>query len=268
MPGEIDATQQRKTFQADRQREMIAELKATGRLNVQELAASYQVTTETIRRDLSDLEQMRLARRVHGGAVPWEKQSLEQKVNVRTSLNPKAKRDIGRLAVKQIPERSIVAIDSGSTLTQLAGLIPQDLDVQVVTNSIQTAQVLMGHAGSELFLVGGKVRKNTLAIVDTESVQAIQRMSFDISFISCDGFSLERGLSTPSTTEAALKRAFVSSANLVIALVDSSKQGQDCFKTFAAWRDIDIFITEKMSDDLAAEIERRGPSVLRCSNTG
>lgn len=265
MRVETDTTQ-RKTFQADRQREMAAELTAVGRLNVQELAESYGVTTETIRRDLSDLEEMRLARRVHGGAVPWGKQGLEQKVNVRTSLNAKAKRDIGRLAVKQIPKQSVIAIDSGSTLTQLAQLIPPDLDIQVVTNSIQTAQVLIGHPSSELFLLGGKVRKNTLAMVDAEAIRAVRSMSFDICFISCDGYSLERGLSTPSTTEATLKQAFISSANLVIALVDQSKQNQDFFKTFATWDEVDIFITDQMSDAMSNEIERQGPTVIRCSN--
>ncbi len=264
MQVEPDTTQ-RKTFQADRQREMAAELKAVGKLNVQDLAKSYGVTTETIRRDLSDLEHMKLARRVHGGAVPWEKQTLERKVHVRNSLNRKSKREIGRLAVKQITEQSTIAIDSGSTLTQFAELIPQDLEIQVVTNSIQTAQVLMSHSGSELILLGGKVRKDTLAMVDAEAIRAVKTMSFDVSFISCDGFSLERGLSTPSTTEATLKQAFVSAGNLVIALVDSSKQDQEFFRAFATWDEIDIFITDEMSDELAAEIERRGPSVIRCS---
>ena len=254
----------RALFQPERQREIVALTLQHGRVDVTELAATFQVTAETIRRDLSDLQTQRLVRRVHGGAVPWDTRGFEPLLAVRNDHEVVEKRRMARLAVQEVPDSGTIIIDSGSTLTPLAERLPRDRDLQVVTNSLLTAQVLAENEAVEVVVLGGGLRKNTLAMVDGETVSAVSALSVDTLFISGDGMSIERGLTTPYRSEAALKRAMIASAGRVVALVDFSKYGKDHLVRFAHWSDIDVLITDERADDETVErLEALGPTVLR-----
>lgn len=92
-------------------------------------------------------------------------------------------------------------------------------------------------------MIGGKLRKNTLAMVDSNAVAAIEPLSVHTLFISSDGFSATKGLITPCAEEAALKQAMIAAAQRVVALVDHSKLGHDHFIRFAEWSDVDVLVT-------------------------
>lgn len=250
-------------FQSERQRRIAALTAQSGRVEVSELADRFGVTTETIRRDLSDLQTHRVLRRVHGGAIPWETVGFEPLLSVRADLRDAEKRRMARVAVQELPSTGAVIIDSGSTLTRFAEAIPHDCSLRIVTNSLHTAKVLAGHAEIDVIVIGGKVRKNTLAMVDADAVAAVEPLRVDTLFISSDGFSPDRGLTTPYREEAALKQAMIAAARRVVALVDHSKLGQDHFIRFAQWSDVDVLVTNTEVDaDTVAAIEALGTGVL------
>lgn len=254
----------RALFQSERQREIAALTLQHGRVDVTELAATFDVTAETIRRDLSDLQTQRLVRRVHGGAVPWDTQGFEPLLAVRNDQQVAEKRRMALLAVQEVPDSGTIIIDSGSTLTPLAEQLPRDRELQVVTNSLLTAQVLAQNDGVDVVVLGGGLRKNTLAMVDAETVSAVSELTVDTLFISADGMSIGRGLTTPYRSEAALKRAMIASAGRVVALVDFSKNDKDHLVRFAHWSDIDVLVTDERADDeTVARLEALGPTVLR-----
>ena len=122
-------------FQSERQRQIAALTLDAGRVEVAELAERFKVTTETIRRDLSELQTHRLVRRVHGGAVPWERSNFEPLLVKRNVLHAAEKRRLARKALDELPDSGTVIIDSGSTLTSLAEVIPDDRELRIVTNS-------------------------------------------------------------------------------------------------------------------------------------
>lgn len=250
-------------FQSERQRAILSMTVHSGRVEVAELAERFGVTTETIRRDLSDLQRQRVVRRVHGGAIPWETDGFEPRFLVRAEHNEAEKRRIARIAVKQLPDTGSIIIDSGSTLTRFAETIPADCALRIVTNSLPAAQVLADHEGLEIVVIGGQLRKNTLAMVDAETVAAVQPLAVEVLFISSDGLSAERGLTTPYSEEATLKRAMIKSARRVIALVDHSKFGRNHFIRFAEWSEIDVLVTTIEADPATiAAIESLGTTVL------
>jgi DeoR family fructose operon transcriptional repressor len=250
-------------FQSQRQREIVALTFQSGRVEVAELAERFAVTTETIRRDLSDLQEQRALRRVHGGAIPWETVGFEPLLSVRANLHDAEKRRMARVAVHELPETGAIIVDSGSTLTTFAEAIPADCSLRVVTNSLLTAQVLADHDEIDVIVIGGKVRKNTLAMVDSAAIAAVKPLVVDTLFISSDGFSPARGLTTPYREEAALKQAMIAAARRVVALVDHSKAGHDHFIRFAEWADVDVLVTNTEVDgDTVAAIEALGTSVL------
>ena len=235
-----------------------------GRVDVAQLAHTFRVTTETIRRDLSELQGRRLVRRVHGGAVPWETTGFEPLLAVRNDRQVAEKRRIAKLAVQELPDSGTIIIDSGSTLTPLAECMPKDRELQVVTNSLLTAQALAKNDLVDVVVLGGGLRKNTFAMVDAQTVAAVQELSVDTLFISADGMSLTRGLTTPYREEAALKQAMIASAGRVVALIDYSKMGQKHLVRFADWSSIDVLVTDRGADDeTVAAIEALGPTVLR-----
>lgn len=149
-------------------------------------------------------------------------------------------------------------------MTPLAECLPRDRELQVVTNSLLTAQALAKNDLVDVVVLGGGLRKNTFAMVDAQTVAAVAELSVDTLFISADGMSLTRGLTTPYRQEAALKQAMIASAGRVVALIDSSKLGQKHLVRFADWSSIDVLVTDLRADDeTVAAIEALGPTVLR-----
>jgi DeoR family fructose operon transcriptional repressor len=250
-------------FQTERQREIVTLTLQHGRVEVSELATRFHVTTETIRRDLSELQDQRLLRRVHGGAVAWETSEFEPLLVVRSDQHDDEKRRIAKLAVSELPDSGNIIIDSGSTLGRFAEAVPSDAQLRVVTNSLPIAQTLAEHDAVEVIVIGGKVRKNTMAMVDAEAIARLDGLSVDTLFISTDGLSPDMGLTTPYRQEAGLKQAMIATARRVVALVDHSKFGKDQFIRFAQWSDIDVLITTTSADTEAiAKIESLGTTVL------
>jgi DeoR family fructose operon transcriptional repressor len=251
-------------FQPERHQEIVALTAAQGRVEVIELSSRFNVTPETIRRDLSELQNRRLLRRVHGGAVAWGTAAFEPLLSRRNQQHDNEKRRIARLAIEELPEAGVVIIDSGSTLVRFAEAIPRVAKLQFVTNSLPTAQVLSDCGDAEVMVIGGTLRKNTMAMVDSQAVRAVQDLRVDVLFVSCDGVSVDGGLTTPYRHEAALKAAMIHSARRVVALIDHSKFGHDHFIRFADWPDIDVLITNTEVDgETVASIEATGTIVRR-----
>jgi DeoR family fructose operon transcriptional repressor len=250
-------------LQHDRQRAIYMLALSEGSVDVADLARRFGVTTETIRRDLSDMQGRQMLRRVHGGAVPVERMSHEPMVEARDTVNAEEKLRIGSLAVAEVPERGSVIIDSGSTGQRLAQVFPVERDVHVVTNSLITALTLARRGLRDLTVLGGAVRTQRLAMVDETTGAELQDMAIDVLFFSCDGLSFKHGLTTPYREEYTVKRAMMKRANRVVALVDQSKFGNVQMFSFAAFDEIDVVVTDSRVDPEAVDfLKDRDISVL------
>jgi DeoR family fructose operon transcriptional repressor len=241
-------------LQHDRQREIYMLALKQGSVDVSELAREFAVTTETIRRDLSDMQDRLLVRRVHGGAVPLERLHHEPMVDARDMLNADEKLRIAREAINEIPVQGSVIIDSGSTGQRLAEVFPVDRDIHVVTNSLMTAIILSRRGLRNLTVLGGGVRTNTFAMTDAAAVTAVRSVAVDVLFISCDGLSFRRGLTTPYREESLIKRAMIESARRVVAIVDQSKFGNGQMFSYAELDELDVLVTDSRVDDDTMEI--------------
>ena len=244
------------TMYAEERQQAMARLVAErGRVSVNAIASEYDVTTETVRRDLSTLERMGLVRRVHGGAVPPHSlAAMEPELVERDSANTDQKERIAVAALEQLPPAgSTVIFDAGSTTYRLASLLPRDLRLSVVTHAVPVAARLVGYPRIELHLLPGRVRATTQAAVGTDTVDALAQLRTDLLFLGTNGVSVGHGLTTPDRDEAATKRAMVASARRVVCLVDSSKIGVEAPLRFAALAEVDVVVT----DDGIAAADRR-----------
>lgn len=250
-------------YAAERQQRIIAEARRAGRVEVNALADSLGVTTETVRRDLTALERRGSLRRVHGGAIPVERLEVEPTLATRTGRLSEVKRRIAARALDELPIGGSIILDSGSTTAAVAELLPPDLDLTVLTNSLAAATVLATHPGITLYLLGGRVRGATGAAVGDWATGALGGVTVDVALIGTNGLSVTRGLTTPDQSESLVKRAMVTAARKCVLLTDSSKAGDDHLHRFAQVADIDVVITDTdLGDDVAAELRAAGPEVV------
>ncbi len=230
---------------AEERRQLIAErARRDGRVEVATLATELDVTTETVRRDLTDLEHRGLLRRVHGGAIPVERLRSEPDVAERAVRQADEKARIAAAALAELPAGGTIILDAGTTTGALASILPNDRPLTVVTNAVTIALTVSTRPNIELHLVGGRVRGRTLATVEDWALRTLDDLAVDVAFVATNGLSVARGLTTPDPAEAAVKRALVRSGRRVVLLADHSKIGQDHFVRFAELGDVDRFITD------------------------
>jgi DeoR family fructose operon transcriptional repressor len=241
-------------LQHDRQQGIYMLALRQGSVDVADLARRYGVTTETIRRDLSDMQGRHLLRRVHGGAIPVERMNHQPMVDARDTLNAEEKLRIATMAADEVPERGSVIIDSGSTGHRLADVFPVDRDIHVVTNSLITALTLSRRGLRDLTVLGGSVRTKRLAMVDQTARAELQHMAIDVLFLSCDGLSFQHGLTTPYREEHMIKRAMIERADRVVAMVDQSKFGNAQMFSFAMFDEIDVLVTDTRVEPEAVDL--------------
>jgi len=229
-------------------------LAAQGRVSVVELADRFDVTTETVRRDLDHLESAGALRRVHGGAVSRERASTrEPSLAERLEHHGRAKAAIGVRALDALGEdfSGSVFLDAGTTTAAVAAALAPRLvaeRIEVVTHSLTLGHALAAVPGASLSLIGGRVRGLTAAAVGADTVRAIGALRPDVAFIGTNGLSAAFGLSTPDPDEAAVKRAIVASARRVVVVADADKFGAELLVGFAPLDQIDVLVTDASPD--------------------
>jgi DeoR family transcriptional regulator, fructose operon transcriptional repressor len=250
-------------YAEERQRWIVERARAGGRVEVAALATELGVTTETVRRDLTTLERHALLRRVHGGAIPIERLGFEPALAARDSVLTVEKERIAQMALAELPDEGSILLDAGTTTARLADALPADRELVVLTNALPIAMSLSVRPNITVLMVGGRVRGRTQAAVDAWALHALADSYVDVAFIGANGISPERGLTTPDTTESAVKRAMIGAARRCVVLADHTKVGQDHLSRFAALDEIDTLITDSGLDALVAdELRSRGLKVL------
>lgn len=235
---------------AEERRRQIASLTAVeGRVNVTELSERFDVTAETIRRDLAVLDRDGVVHRVHGGAVASQSfQTAEFTLDARSRSASAAKSAIARAALDYLPQPGgSIFLDAGTTINALADLIsvqPNAHSWSIVSNSLPIALSLASNGLSEVQLLGGTVRAITQAVVGDTALRTMALMRADVAFIGTNALTLDHGLSTADSQEAAMKSAFVTHAHKVVVLCDSTKLGNDYLVSFASIADLDVVITD------------------------
>ena len=251
-------------YAEERQQAIAALVTETGRVSVTGLAERFGVTNETVRRDLSSLERAGLVRRVHGGVVSANAlRVLETAVSDRDRSSADEKDRIAKAALDCLPSGGTVVLDAGTTTARLAGLLPMDRRLDVITHAVPIAARLAGHPSIGLRLLPGRVRPTTQAAVGDDTVAALGRLRTDVAFVGTNGVSGEHGLSTPDHGEAAVKRAIVSGARQVVVLADAGKLGEEHLVRFAELQEIDVLVTDgRATADQIAPLEAAGIEVV------
>ncbi len=232
-------------FPAQRRRWLLQHARVNGRIDVTRAADELQVAQETIRRDLSLLEGSGAVRRIHGGAIPIERVGFEIGIAERVAVHEVEKRRIAEHAASLLDAADSVYIDGGSTCTALAEQLVAHPGLTVVTNSVHVLTVLTGAQGIEVLMLGGRVRRDTMATADDWAKQTMRNVVVDVAFIGASGLSCGRGLTCPDAAGAGLKSLVLQQSRTAHLLVDSSKLGVDSTFRFADVADVSTVVTDR-----------------------
>jgi DeoR family transcriptional regulator, fructose operon transcriptional repressor len=250
-------------FAEERQRQILSEVKSLGRVIVKELAEEFQVSIDTIRRDLTTMEDNGLLKRTHGGAVPLSKvRRFPMDNRIRYSEGTEHQNAIAQLAVSYIEHGDTLFIGGASIHYILLKYLPVDRNYTVITNSLVIADKLQYYSNIETYIVCGKV-KSEEGIVDPLAMEFIRTLRIDTAFLTGGGISAKHGLSSSTPEGAIFQKTVAEVSRQKVCLANFDKVGAEFFSKTIDLQDLDILITDwEAPDEEIEEIQRLGVKVL------
>ncbi len=221
----------------------------SGSVTVQDLVIQLGASESTIRRDITALANAKRLVRVHGGAMSLKTKynNTEYEVSKRRTMYAEEKKMIGEYAASLIEDGDLVYIDAGTTTEFLIDNIVMGIDAVFVTNAVSHA-ITLSKKGYSAYILGGRLKAVTEAIVGSGAVVALGVYNFTKGFFGANGISIENGITTPEISEADLKRAAMRQCKESFVLADSSKFGLISQIAFANISDVTV-ITDKAPND-------------------
>lgn len=224
----------------DRLKWLNERLSADGSVTIAAAAGVLGVSEMTIRRDLAELEERGVARRVRGGARVVGPQTFAE----RSGLAVRAKARIAAKLAPLVPETGAVAFDASSTVMRLASSVDAARDLIVLTNGLDTFMSLQRRPGVSPLLTGGRIDPRTGSLVGPFASRAASTVAVDRFFMSASAVDPSTGALEATLEEADVKRALATSAAEVVLAVDASKLEARAIAVGVPWEEIDLLVTE------------------------
>lgn len=248
---------------AERRSDIRRRLRESSSVTVAELSRLYYASESTIRRDLDKLADDGSVRRTYGGAFMMQTRSNELPITIRELENIEAKTEIARSAVKLIRDGATIILDTSSTVTAMVPLLSSFDALTVVTNGIKTAYLLNSCGKITTFCTGGRLREHNMSLVGSTAVERLEEINADIAFISCRGFSAEKGVTEASEEEAKVKKAMIGAAEKTVLLCDSTKIDMVLMNRVCGLDKLYAFITDNpLPPELSAKLKSGGVAVI------
>jgi DeoR family transcriptional regulator of aga operon len=247
--------------QADRFNVILEDLSEGGSVSVTELCHRLGVSAATIRRDLGLLEEHRLLKRTHGGAVT---QGLlyELPLRYKSGRHQEEKRRIAQAAADLVPDGAAIGLTGGTTTTEVARALVGREHLTIVTNALNIASELAVRPNLRLVVTGGVARSASYELVGPLAEASLREINLDLAILGVDGISAVEGLTTHHEVEAHTNLALIERARRVVVVTDSSKIGQTAFARICGIERIHDLITDVGGPaDAVAEIASAGIAI-------
>ncbi|MBQ3663255.1 MAG: DeoR/GlpR transcriptional regulator [Clostridia bacterium] len=251
----------------DRQRLMKQLIHDKKTVTVQALQDQFDVSLETIRRDLRDLEEEGILTRVYGGAVLADHSVMPNNIEsweYRAGRYAERKALIAEEMLRYIPDNSTIALDSGTTMFIFAKLLKRKQNLTIITNDLHTADTLCSETDHEVLFVGGVMQRTEKITAGYYSLDFLKYFAhIDITVLNADGFDPKLGISDYNIDMGSLKMELVKRSEKVFAMFDSSKFITKAPYHVCPTERIDLLITDdKASEEDIREIRRQGVKTI------
>ena len=217
-------------------------LETDQRVSSVQLSEILNVSDDTIRRDLNELAENGLLKKVHGGAIP--KSPSPYKLSERINIAHEEKLVLAKKAQQFFKDGQVIVLDNGSTNMEVARLMSPDLKATVFTTSIPIAQILCEHPTIELFMLGGRVFKDAQNTYGTEVIELLSKIRADIFLLGVCGMHHKIGVTMPDWEESVVKRRMVEISAKTIALVTADKLNTAENYVVCSYPQIDFMLTD------------------------
>ena len=247
---------------SQRKQLILEALKRDGQVIAKALSVEFDVSEDTIRRDLRELAAEGQLQRVHGGALPASPAAVD--FAGRERIESASKAAIGRAAAGMIARGQIVFIDGGTTAVQLARHLPRDLRATIVTHSPSIAVELAEHAELEVIMIGGRLFRHSMVNVGAAAIEALSHIRADLYFMGVTGVHPQAGLSTGDMEEAYVKRALAEHAAETVVLASAEKlNAASAYKIADVSAASTIVVERTTPEALTVPFEALGITILR-----
>ena len=250
---------------SQRKQLILEKLSAEGQVQSKALSILFDVSEDTIRRDLRELAGEGRLQRVHGGALPSS--SAIAPFAERQSVKMDAKKRVARKGVQLISSGQVVIVDGGTTTSELITFFPPDLRITVVTHSPGIALGLVDHPSIEVILIGGRLYKHSIVAVGAAAIEGIENIHADLFFMGVTGIHPDAGLTTGDFEEACIKPAFSGRAAETVVLASPEKINAASSFVIGDVSSVNTIVVEDSTDkDWIRAVSEKGVSVLLTSD--
>jgi DeoR/GlpR family transcriptional regulator of sugar metabolism len=227
----------------ERRLAILDRLHRDGKVVAADLSAALDVSPDTVRRDLRELADAGLLRRVHGGALPPAVGA--RPFAARLEQAPAAKEAIARATSSLLRPGQVILLDSGTTTLEVARRLPRDLEATVITNSPPIAVALAEHPGVDVTVVGGTLVKNAQALVGAATTEALRSVRADVLVLGVCSVHPEIGITVLDLEESYVKRTMLANAAEVVAVSAGDKLGSAGPYVIAPVEELTYLVTEE-----------------------
>ncbi|MCS4276478.1 MULTISPECIES: DeoR/GlpR family DNA-binding transcription regulator [Mycetocola] len=248
----------------ERRDAIVTLLRERGSLAVAELPETFEVSPETIRRDLRELERERRVERRYGVIRMVESGAVETPIAFRETNHTAEKVRIAQAAAGRLAQARTLFLDEGFLPALVAESLPDDRPLTVITASIPAVLRLANRPRIEVIMLGGRIRPATLGAVDFWATRALEGFVPDLAILGANGVSVDGLLTTPDPAVAAVKETAVRVSARRLFVGDHNKFGRTSFVRFANVTDFETMITgQALSASIAREYAERGARIVR-----
>lgn len=228
----------------ERRNLILEKLQEEKRVVVSELSQLYNVSEETIRRDLDKLEKEGLAKKSYGGAVINEDVSIDLPFNIRKNQNVGGKQKMAELVAGMIDDGEHIFLDASSTAVFVAKALKTKERLTVITNSMEILLELSDVSGWNIISTGGRMKEGYLAFLGSRTEEAIRSYYADKVIISCKALDHEWGIMESQEAFGSTKRCMMASGRKKILVIDSRKFDRTAFSVAGNLRDVNVVVTD------------------------
>ena len=263
---EPEQNQSDSALPAVRRADIVRLVKQLGQVTVTEMSARFEVSLDTIRRDLDTLADQGLISRIHGGAAPIDSMaSADSPFELRINAHQNAKTNIGRAAAGMISSGETIIVNGGSTAVAFAASLGDLERLTIVTNNLSLPAAIPPNAVNSLYLLGGEIRSGARITLGPVGFVGTRQIIADTAVLGMGGIT-EDGVSTSMIEEATMMAGMIAAARRTIVISDKTKFGRLAFAVVAPLDQLDVLVTdEEPPRELKDALEAAGVRIVVAS---
>ena len=243
----------------ERRKKILQILHKEGIVKVSNLSREFNVSEETVRRDLSKLEQSGGFSRTYGGAYITGNVNPDIDVHIREDFYREGKERIGKICADMVDDGDTLILDSSTTALHIAERIMGKENITVITNAVKVITTLAGNRSIKIICTGGTVRNRSLSFIGPETELTLSRYFADKAFVSCTGADIAHGLTDTNEQDASIRRIMFHQASKKILIADVTKFDKTAFSFISDFDDVDTVVSDKvLSEDWEDFFKHRG----------